>query len=90
MVLVTTAGTRSEDKGTYFLACGKLGTRTAEISESAWRAFRLAVEGASDLFKAKQPNPGWDTTARQPTAPVDLRRAANRPPPGGHPAPVAR
>ena len=70
VVLVTSKGTRSETKGTYFLACGKLGESAAEVSEGAWRAFRLAVDGADDLRKAEQAKAATDPAARQPTAPV--------------------
>ena len=54
VVLVTSAGTRSQQKGTFFLACGQLGMRTAEVTEAAWRAFRRAVDGADDIRLARQ------------------------------------
>ena len=80
VVLVTSKGTRSEKKGTYFLACGKLGASVAEVSEGAWRAFRLAVDGADDLRTAEQTRAGTDPAARQPTAPVifDGQRIGDR------------
>ena len=49
VVLVTSKGTRSVKKGTFFLACGRLSESVAEVTEDAWRAFRLAVDGADDL-----------------------------------------
>ena len=68
MVLVTTSGTRQAKKGTYFLACGRVGSRTAEVSEAAWRAFRLAVAGARDVQPGARRREGGDPDARQPTA----------------------
>ena len=49
MVLVTDSGTRQVKKGTYFLACGRVGARTAEVTEAAWRTFRLAAAGTRDM-----------------------------------------
>lgn len=48
VVLVTDAGTRTK-LATYFLACGRLGSRTAEVTEGAWSTFRVAVAGTNDL-----------------------------------------
>jgi len=85
VVLVTSQGTRSAKKGTYFLACGRLGEGTAEVTEEAWRAFRLAVEGASDLTPAGRARLGVDPHACRPTSPVffddqriGLRRVVTR------------
>jgi hypothetical protein len=72
VVLVTDKGTRSVKKGTYFLACGRLGDRSAEVTEDAWRAFRLAVAGASDLTPGGRSRLGVNLIDQQPTTGVDF------------------
>jgi CRISPR-associated protein (TIGR03986 family) len=75
VVLVTAPGTRmketrSKKAGAYFLACGRLGQRMAEVSESAWRAFRLAVAGADDkrtAVRAEAAKVGTDPRELRPT-----------------------
>ncbi len=70
VVLVTSAGTRSNKTGTYFLACGKLGKDTAEVTENAWRTFRVAVAGADDLRKAVRATASSNPNDPRPTEPV--------------------
>ena len=70
VVLVTDKGTRSVKKGTYFLACGRLGKHSAEVTEDAWRAFRLAVTGASDLTPGARVRLGVNPDDQQPTTRV--------------------
>ena len=70
VVLVTDSGTRQVKKGTYFLACGRLGTRTAEVTEAAWRTFRIAAAGTRDMQPGARRRDGRDPDDRQPTAPV--------------------
>lgn len=72
IVLVTAAGTRSVKKGTYFLACGRLVARTAEVTESAWSAFRFAVADADDLRRTRRASLSSDPDDRQPTAEVSF------------------
>ncbi len=67
VVLVTDSGTRQPRKGTYFLACGRIGGRTAEVSEAAWRAFRIAVAGARDLQPGAREREGRGTGENRPT-----------------------
>jgi hypothetical protein len=54
VVLVTDVGTRSVKYDKYFLACGKLGSRSAEVTEAAWTRFRVAVAGADDLNTSRR------------------------------------
>ena len=72
VVLVTDSGTRQVKKGTYFLACGRVGTgtRTAEVTEAAWRTFRIAAAGTRDMQPGARKRAGQDPGARQPRAPV--------------------
>lgn len=70
VVLVTDSGTRQVKKETYFLACGRVGTRTAEVTEAAWRTFRTAAAGARDMQPGMSKRTGRDAGDRQPTAPV--------------------
>jgi CRISPR-associated protein (TIGR03986 family) len=70
VVLVTSPGTRSARKGTYYLACGRLGEQKAEVSDDAWRAFRLAVAGAEDLRRAVREAAGAGQRDLRPTEPV--------------------
>lgn len=70
VVLVTASGTRQVKKGTYFLACGRVGTRTAEVTEAAWRTFQIAVAGARDVQPGARQRNGRDSDDRQPTAAV--------------------
>jgi hypothetical protein len=72
VVLVTRAGTRKPGKA-FFLACGRLTTpaRTAEVSDDAWRAFRVAIAGADDVRPANETAmPGDRPQERQPTTKV--------------------
>jgi hypothetical protein len=85
VVLVTSKGTRSVKKGTYFLACGRLGTDKVDVTEAAWRAFRRAVEGASDLSPAGRDRVELDSRDLRPADPVvfdsqriGLRRVVTR------------
>ena len=66
VVLVTSPGTRTTRTGAYFLACGRLGQRSAEVSESAWRAFQLAAAGADDLRPEVRAAAGADSREQQP------------------------
>ena len=70
VVLVTDPGTRQVKKGTYFLACGRVGTRTAEVTEAAWRTFRIAAAGTRDMQPGARKRAGHDLDDRQPMAPV--------------------
>jgi CRISPR-associated protein (TIGR03986 family) len=68
VVLVTDSGTRQPKKKTYFLACGRLGPRTAEVGEAAWRAFRIAVAGARDMQPGVRRREGRDPGELRPTS----------------------
>ena len=68
VVLVTDSGTRQVKKGTYFLACGRVGTRTAEVTEDAWRTFRVAAAGARNMQPGARKRAGHDADDRQPRA----------------------
>ena len=70
VVLVTDSGTRQLKKGTYFLACGRVGTQTAEVTEAAWRTFRIAAVGTRDMQPGARKRADHDPDDRQPTAPV--------------------
>jgi CRISPR-associated protein (TIGR03986 family) len=70
VVLVTEPGTRSKKTGAYFLACGRLGLRTAEVTESAWRAFRLAVAGTDDKSPARRTDAKINVQEPRPFRPV--------------------
>ena len=70
VVLVTDSGTRQVKKGTYFLACGRVGTRTAEVTEAAWRTFRIATAGTRDMQPGARRRDGRNPDERQPTSPV--------------------
>jgi CRISPR-associated protein (TIGR03986 family) len=77
IVLVTRAGTRSKKTrsgkpGAYFLACGRLSERTAEVTEGAWEAFRRAVAGADDLRTAQHSRRGVDHSQDQPPEQVEF------------------
>jgi CRISPR-associated protein (TIGR03986 family) len=68
VVLVTDSGTRQPKKKTYFLACGRLGARSAEVSEAAWRTFRSAVADARDMQPGVRQREGRDADVPQPTS----------------------
>lgn len=86
VVLVTDSGTRRDKirdretgslrDGAYLLACGRLSEQGADVTESAWRAFKIAAAGARDM----QPGARRDDRdqadgqpdARRPTALVKL------------------
>ena len=74
VVLVTDSGTRQPRKGTYFLACGRVGSRVAEVSEGAWRTFRIAVAGARDVQPGERGRQGRDPGDRQPRKLVTFDR----------------
>jgi RAMP superfamily len=83
VVLVTDSGTRQVKKGTYFLACGRVGvgSRVAEVSEAAWQTFRIAVAGARDVQPGERSRAGHDADDRQPRKLVTFgsRPADSRP-----------
>jgi RAMP superfamily len=68
VVLVTDSGTRQPKKGTYFLACGRVGSRVAEVSEAAWQQFRTAAAGARDAQPGARRREGRDPSDPQPKA----------------------
>lgn len=87
VVLVTDSGTRREkvpDKktggtrdGAYLLACGRVGKLDAEVTEAAWRTFKIAAAGARDMQPGARRRDGRDQDngqpdARRPTARVKL------------------
>lgn len=86
VVLVTSKGTRLEKtksgkEGAFFLACGQVGTREAEVTEAAWRAFQRAVAGTEDVRlarredsrRARQGARGQDRAEqKQPTSVVEF------------------
>jgi hypothetical protein len=74
VVLVTDSGTRQPRKGTYFLACGRVGSRVAEVSEAAWRMFRIAVAGARDVQPGERGREGRNLADRQPRKLVTFDR----------------
>jgi hypothetical protein len=70
VVLVTDSGTRQVKKGTYLLACGRVGTRIAEVTEAAWRTFRIAAAGTRDMQPGARRRAGGTPDARRPRAAV--------------------
>jgi len=66
VVLVTSRGTRTVEKKTYLLACGKLGPRTAEVTDAAWVVFRIAAAGADDRRRSLREQLGDDARDHRP------------------------
>jgi hypothetical protein len=99
VVLVTDSGTRrdkirtpagEERDGAYLLACGRLGSQVAEVTEAAWRGFQIAAAGTRDMQAAKRSSlrgeTGDDPADRQLKARVmlDSRRPGSRSKPIGY------
>jgi hypothetical protein len=80
VVLVTDSGTRQVGKG-YFLACGRVGDKVAEVTEAAWQTFRITAAGTRDMQPGERKRSGHDAKDRQPKAPAKPEAPAKREPP---------